>query len=273
MKKVLTILTLIWAESTVAIRLVSSAPAITEFIFELGLGENLVGVSNYCNYPKDTLKIKKIGSALNLDYEMVIKLRPDWVFVQATDNEKIFESLEKLNLKFKKLDFDDFQGILKSYQELATILERKEKNIDFQNKVKNALEKLPRVTHSKNYIAVVNSQISFNAIKTIRLVGKGTYFDDILKLAGLHNLVQKSYPSVIWDRERIIKANPDRIFLIFSGHISKKIVQENLNIWKKLKMINAIKNEKINAIHGDFAVVPGPRIIELIKQFGYLLSL
>ena len=270
--KIFLLLVFLWANPVAAVRLISTSPAITEFVFELGLGKNLVGVSHYCNYPNAALKITKIGTALHLDYEAVLKLRPDWVFVQTTQDQKTLKSLEKLNLKFMKLNFDSLDNILESSQKMGAALDRKEKSKAFLIKTQNLLNKLPRINHLKNYILVIGSQLSFGAIKTIRLAGTKTHFNDILTLSGLNNLAKNSYPSIVWDQEKIIQANPERVFLIFSDHISKQLVEKHLKAWEKMKNIDAVKKEKIEVIHGNFAVIPGPRISQLIKKFGDILS-
>ena len=271
--KILFLFTFIWASPVAAVRLISTSPAITEFIFELGLGKNLVGVSNYCRYPNDALKITKVGTALHLDYETVLKLRPDWIFVQTTQDQKTLKSLEAFHLKFIKLNFDSLDNILESSQKMGMILGRRERSKAFLMKTQSLLNKLPRIDRLKNYIFVINSDLSFGAIKTVRLAGTKTYYNDILALSGSINLAKGPYPSIVWDQEKIIKANPERVFLIFPDHISKHLVEKHLKAWKKLKTIDAVKKGKIEVIHGDFAVIPGPRIAQLIKKLGDILSL
>ena len=60
-------------------RIVSTAPSITETLFELGLGERIVGVSDNCSYPEGVKNIEKVGKVLDLSYEGILIKKPDMV--------------------------------------------------------------------------------------------------------------------------------------------------------------------------------------------------
>ena len=60
-------------------RLISTAPSNTEILFALGLGEKVVGITNYCNFPEESKNIEKIGEISPLNYEKIISLNPDLV--------------------------------------------------------------------------------------------------------------------------------------------------------------------------------------------------
>src|SRR5215212_10182475 len=71
-------------------RVVSLAPSVTETLFALGLGNRLVGVTNYCDYPAEALKLPKIGGFMNPSLETIVSKRPDLVIgvSSATDPVK-----------------------------------------------------------------------------------------------------------------------------------------------------------------------------------------
>ncbi len=259
--------------SLLAARLISTSPAITESIFDLDQGGQLVGISNYCRYPEQTKEIPKIGSALTPNYEAILKLKPDLVLIQDARDKKIVEAIKKLKLKSLLLRFKNLRDILESYKKLSIKLLRPEKGEKFLIKIQEKLNQLPQIVSRESYLVVISSQLSVGKIKGVHLAGKGTYFSDILEFSGLQNAVKGSITFPIWDREKIIQSNPGRIFLIFPDSISKKIVKKNLEAWNQLKNIKAVKNKRVHVIHGDFAVVPGPRILKLIETFGQLLSL
>ena len=90
-------------------RFISTAPSNTEILFALGLGEKVVGVTNYCNYPEAAKHVEKIGEISPLNYEKIISLKPDLVLAyggfQLKDIPRLRELgiiaivLEPLNLK------------------------------------------------------------------------------------------------------------------------------------------------------------------------------
>src|SRR5436190_10960373 len=65
-------------------RIVSTGPSITEILFALGLGSRVVGVTQYCNFPPEAQKIKRIGSWMTPNMEAILETRPDLVIVQKT---------------------------------------------------------------------------------------------------------------------------------------------------------------------------------------------
>ena len=67
-------------------RIVSTSPAITETLFALGLGERVVGVSEYCHYPPEAASRTKVGSYLRPNVETIVRLKPDLVIVERLPN-------------------------------------------------------------------------------------------------------------------------------------------------------------------------------------------
>lgn len=81
-------------------RIISLAPSTTEMLFALGLGENIIGVTNFCDYPEDAKKKPKIGGMSNPSLEAVVSLRPDIVIMTTDGNPKEFEErLRSLRIK------------------------------------------------------------------------------------------------------------------------------------------------------------------------------
>ncbi|HYA88253.1 MAG TPA: helical backbone metal receptor, partial [Nitrospirota bacterium] len=72
-------------------RIVSLAPSMTEILFALGLGDNIVGVTTFCDYPEEAKKKPKIGGMSNPLLEAVLSLKPDVVVMTTDGNPKEFE--------------------------------------------------------------------------------------------------------------------------------------------------------------------------------------
>src|ERR1700687_6031065 len=72
-------------------RIVSLAPSVTEILFAMGLGDNIVGVTSFCDYPEEAKKKQKIGGMSNPSLEAVVSLKPDIVVMTTDGNPKEFE--------------------------------------------------------------------------------------------------------------------------------------------------------------------------------------
>ena len=78
-------------------RIISLAPDLTETLFALGLGERVVGVTSYCDYPAEARAKEKVGDTINPDLERIIALKPDLVLVSTSSQlEKITGQLDRL---------------------------------------------------------------------------------------------------------------------------------------------------------------------------------
>jgi iron complex transport system substrate-binding protein len=80
-------------------RIVSTAPSITEALFALGLGDQVVGVSRFCNYPASVQKLPKVGTYLSPDAEAIARLVPDLVVLQRISSE-LTDRLHALHIHF-----------------------------------------------------------------------------------------------------------------------------------------------------------------------------
>ena len=79
--------------------IISLSPAITEVIFELGEEERLVGISDFCTFPKGTEKIPKVGGLTQVNIERIISLNPDLVLIGSIISKKDLEKMEQSGLK------------------------------------------------------------------------------------------------------------------------------------------------------------------------------
>jgi iron complex transport system substrate-binding protein len=80
-------------------RIVSTAPSITEALFALGLGDLVVGVSRFCDFPASVQKLPKVGTYLAPDAEAIARLAPDLVVLQRISSE-LTDRLHALHINF-----------------------------------------------------------------------------------------------------------------------------------------------------------------------------
>jgi len=105
-------------------KIVSMSPSLTEILFEMGLGNNLVGVTNYCVYPPETARIEKIGDFVNPNFERILDLRPDLIFAERWSSSRIVSRLRNAGLKIVEIQsprsIDEiYQTILAVGQEVS----------------------------------------------------------------------------------------------------------------------------------------------------------
>ncbi len=79
-------------------RIISLRPSRTEILFALGLGEKVVGVTDFCNYPPEVLDKEKIGGISTPDIEKIIALQPDLVLTTSFYAGEVISTLEERGL-------------------------------------------------------------------------------------------------------------------------------------------------------------------------------
>ena len=253
-------------------RIVSLAPNITELLFSLGLGDNVVGVTNFCDYPEEAKKKQKIGGMSNPSLEAVLSLTPDLVIVTTDGNPKAFhDKLTSLGLKtyvFQARRLSEFPA---GIRELGEALDVSEKADELARNIESAVTHDLEVHYPISSVHVLKKKKVLFVIWPEPLIasGPGTVIDDVLALFGLENIASQnaiSYPR--YSIEEIIYQNPDIIF-IGRGHANVRLTSEKL--LDKISIVSAVRNGKVFFL-SDKLYRLSPRIIQGIEEMATCLK-
>ncbi len=243
-------------------RIISLAPNITEILFDLGLDEEIVGVSIHCNFPEKAKTRPRVGSYISLDYEKIISLKPDLVIATGVGNTReMVDRLQKWGFPTYVIFPKNLDGILLSIDHIGQIVARREEALKIIQDMKRRRAKIINLTQSVPRPRVF-LQIGETPIVT---VGKGSFADDLIRLAGGENVAgdeKKMYPR--FGMEEILKRAPE-VIVISSMNPSAdygKILQD----WSRWKTIPAVKNGRIHLIDSDLIDRPSPRIIDGLEE-------
>ena len=248
-------------------RIVSLAPNITEILFKLGLDEEIVGVSIHSNFPEKAKDKVRVGSYISLDFERIVSLKPDLIIATGAGNTReMVERLEKMGFPSYVIYPKTFDDILQSIHHLGQIMNREKEALKIIQGMKERRQKVVDLTQGlprpKVFIQIGDAPIV--------TVGKGSFADDLIHLAGGKNIAEKEkevYPRL--GMEEILKRSPE-VILISSMNPRgdyQKIVQE----WGRWKAIPAVKNGQIHLIDSDLIDRPSPRIIDGLEEIARIL--
>jgi iron complex transport system substrate-binding protein len=259
-----------WADtvsSPPCARIISLAPSVTEVIFSLGLGPNVVGVTKYCRYPKEASTKPTIGGFLDINSELVFASRPSIVFA-LRESEATVQTLKRLGLHVVVLNHNTLAGIKKSIStvgehcgvseiatQLITTLNREEKEI--AAKVVEG-ERL-------NALVVVGRTSEGRKTSGVYVSGKDGFYSEILNLLRIENVNDRqtvALPTI--SIEGISQLNPDIIVEIVN--VDDEIDIHSLHeYWSQFSTIKAVKTKRIFFFSEDFASIPGPRYIHMAR--------
>lgn len=263
-------LTVTAASSGQPLRIVSLAPSITEVLFALGLGERIVGVTNFCDYPAEAKQKQKVGGMSNPSLEAVISLKPDLVIVTTNGNIKDFEErLRSLGIRTHIFRAQKISDYPREVRTLGALVGSEEKSEELSRTVEEALTRLKNSSASR----VKGTQ----PLKTLFIVwpeplivaGRGSIANEALSLLGTHNIAGETateYPK--YSIEEILRQSPDVIF-IGKGH--KDMASVSQALLTRLRNVPAVKNGRVHFV-GDGLYRLGPRTLDGVSEIAAFMD-
>ncbi len=261
-------------------RIISLAPNMTEILFALGLDDNIVGVTSFCDYPEEAKKKQKIGGMSNPSLEAVVSLKPDIVVMTIDGNPKEFEErLRSLKIKTYVFRSKRISELSQGIRDMGTALGVKERADLLAREIETTINKISRGVLQYAPASVKNpspfapypspeKKILFIIWpEPLIVAGPGSITDDAITIIGGRNIAAKSksaYPK--YSIEEILTQAPDIIF-IGRGMGMEKVSQ---GLLKKLKSVPAIKNKRVFYV-SDYLYRLGPRTVKGIEELaGYM---
>lgn len=247
-------------------RMVSMAPSNTEILFALGLGDKVVGVTTFDNYPPEATKKEKVGDSFNPNYEKIVGLKPDLVLAVGTAQSEIVKKLDGLKVPTFVLQASNLSAV---YDEIAligkvtgTAAKAQEVVAGMQAKEKAVLSKVAAVPADKR------PKVFWMIDDQLWTVGPGSFINDILVKLGAQNVAAKTGQAYSqFNMESLLKEDPG---VIIAGADIPGLLDKvkKLNGWSKL---SAVKNNKVYTVNPDLVSRPGPRIIDGLEAAAKVL--
>lgn len=239
-------------------RVVSLMPAYTEIIFELGAGGDLVGVTNFCNWPSSAAAIEKTGDYLRPNVEKVYSLKPDLVFTGAWAAASSAKQLSSLGLKVVALPEEKtVRDIFSTIKRIAAELGRKVQAEKLERDLKALLPAASPAKPLKVYIEADTGGWT---------AGGSSFMSDAIRLAGGKNIFDKEkrgYFQASW--EEVLLLDPAAVILL-SGSKEEFLARPMAGT------LSAVKTGRmITGLDRDAFSRPGPRIFPEIAKLKGLL--
>ncbi len=257
-------------------RVICLAPSLTEFLYEFNLGDKIVGVTRFCEFPEQARSKPSIGGLLDPNFEMIYRLNPDLILYNegATSHKKRFEQMHFNTLETKSTSIN---GILDCISTLGEIFDKVQKAKILSSKIRAQImtiklktKNLPKPTVMVTYWR----ELGMGKIAEAYIAGNDTFFNDLINICGGKNVYQeeKRIVSPIISAEGILQMNPDVIIEIKGTlHQSGYTVKNALSDWNNLNGLKAYKNNNIFILHSQYIGIPGPRIGLTIRDIARCL--
>jgi iron complex transport system substrate-binding protein len=254
-------------------RIVSLVPALTEMLFAVGAGPQVVGVSSFDHYPPEVLSRPRVGALLDPDVERILGLRPDLVVVYGSQSD-LERQMRRAEIPVYSYRHGDLEHVTDTLRELgarvghASDAERVAAAIDQRlHRVRMRVAGLPR----PRVLLVFGREPG--SLRNIYASGGYGFLQDMLTLAGGQNVfgdVKKE--SVQATSELILARKPDVILEVRpSPPDGTNETAGPDSAWATLSSVPAVRLKRITILTGDQFVVPGPRVAEGAERMAEVL--
>jgi len=246
-------------------RIISLAPNITEILFALDLGDNVVGVTRFCDYPPEATKKEKIGGLVDPNLEKIISLNPDLIIGFRGNPIRLINRMQEFNLPVFVLEtgntIDSVFTVIETVAQITWVEERADELLKpLMLQYKNILSALDRVN-------VIPKVFVFLHGVGLWTCGKNSFMDDLLNKAKGKNIAGNIKEKwLLFSQEQLIAENPDFILILSKSQEdflkSKKTISKGVY----LKTLQAVVRDKVYFLDENLATRPGPRIIEALNN-------
>jgi iron complex transport system substrate-binding protein len=246
-------------------KIVSVIPSNTEIAFALGLEEEIVGVSNFDNFPEEVTSKEKIGD-MELNIEKIISLQPNLVLAHESTADNTKEGLQQLRdagitvlVIHDALNFDQvFDTIMMIGKATGETKKAEEVVTGMKNKLADIKAKAAEIKEKKKVFVEVSPA------PEVFTTGKNTFMDQMISIINAENIAGDQEGWVQMDQEAIIDRNPDVIITTY-GFYTENAAEQVLSRqgWEN---VNAIKNKQVIDVDSDRVTRSGPRIVEGVED-------
>ncbi len=247
-------------------RIISLTPAVTEILFELELGDRIMGVTEYCNFPEEALSKQKMGDFSNPNIELVIAAEPDIVFVAAGVQMELIERLEQLGISVFCLDAESVDHVIKNIRLTGDIMGVSEK----AQKVANDMQE--KVDYIVETVKDQDRPIVFFEVwdEPLMSAGSGTFIDNIITLAGGINLAgdaDTQFPQL--SMEILFEKDPAVYIAVYMANNSRKA--GDIMSRPGYQTLTAVQTGRVHTIEDDLVTLPGPRVILGLEEMAKII--
>jgi iron complex transport system substrate-binding protein len=244
----------ILALAVASVRIVSLAPSLTEDLFAIGAGPQVVGVDAYSNRPAAAARLPRVGAMQTINSERILTLRPD-VVVGIAYNAPQLVQLHALGITTEALKSDTLADDFNTIAELGRLTGHAREASALLARMRDHIARVRRATSrlaAPRALVVISTQPIYTA-------GGGSYIGDLLAAAHVDNVggsVAEAFPNI--SAEVVERADPDVIVSTTTMKIDPTVAP-----WSRLR---AVRDHHFVLVPEDDLFRPGPNVARVLDD-------
>jgi cobalamin transport system substrate-binding protein len=259
--------------ATPATRIVSLVPALTEMLFAIGAGPQVVAVSSYDEFPPEVKSLPHVGALLDPDMEKILSLRPDLVVSYGSQTD-MQAQLARAKIGVFSYRHAGLNGVFTTLKELGAAVGRTADAERLAREIRGGLDGIQaRVRGRPKPRTLLVFERDPASLRGLYVSGGVGFLHDMLGIAGGVNVFadvarEAVQPSV----ETVLARAPEVILEVrATGLLAAADVAQAKRVWGALASLPAVQHGHIQILNGEHLVVPGPRVVQGTEAFARAL--
>lgn len=254
-------------------RIISLAPSLTEIIFALGLGDRLVGVTEFCKYPPAALKKEKIGGYVNASQEKIVSLQPDIVFATRGTPTGFMDGLRKNGVPVMAVDQTSYDQVIGSMEDMARVCGVAEAGRKLGDELRQARAAIEAKTQGLAAPQRPRALLVLS-LNPLFVGGPGSFQHEMLEACGASEVSGLNKPFGALSEEAVVEADPQVV--IFPNNDSGRIVTvagqlQRLRASAAWRNTAAVKSGRVIVVDVNHISIPGPRLALGFRELAHQL--
>jgi iron complex transport system substrate-binding protein len=253
-------------------RIISVIPAVTEMLFAIGAGPQVVAVGSFDSYPPQIRSLPRVGALVDPDLERMLSLKPDLVAVYGSQTD-LRTQLERAKIPMYVYSHAGLADVTTTIRQVGDRVGHKAEADRLAAAIEREIAAIrARVAGQPRPRTLVVFGRESGALRGIYASGGVGFINDMVAAAGGDNVfADVRQQAVQATTELILARRPDVILELRASEISADQVQREIRVWDTLSSLPAVRNHRVDILIDARTVVPGPRIAEGIALIAGVL--
>ena len=249
-------------------RIIAHLPNLAEAAFAMGLGDRVVGVSDFVLYPPEAAAKPRVGGVIDPNFERILSLRPDLALLHSSQAE-LAARYRRIGVRALLLSDASIPDVLASFREIGHVCGAPERAEALVARVQADLDAVRESARGKRPVrtlVVVGHEPG--SLQNLFVAATGSFHDALLRIAGGENVIGRSpIASAKLSTEEILRRNPEAILMLYGeAPPSADETRRRVALWKPLAYLDAVRNGRVYVLAADYMMIPGPRMGRIARD-------
>jgi iron complex transport system substrate-binding protein len=250
-------------------RIVSLVPALTEILFAIGAGGQVIAVSSYDRDPPAVARLPKVGALLDPDTERILAMRPDLVLIYGSQ-DALRAQLTRAGIAFFDYRHAGLEDIAPVFQQLGELTGHVDEAQAHWAQIQARLDSIRvRVSGLARPRTLLVMGRAPRSLRNLDATGGVGFLHDMVTLAGGANVFADVHQQAVRaSTEMLLGRAPEVVLdLHYALETPHPDAATERRVWDSLSAVPAVRQGRVYELFGDYLVVPGPRVAEAIEMF------